>query len=288
MCQPNQIKIQLLFVRDCPLVAKVRSTIHNCLRKLHAGIAIEELVGDFQSPTLLVNDFDVTGEPPAAEGQAACRLDLPNEEQILAAMLGLPILTCDNEVETDILAAAFRTLLRFGNPVKMQALAREVGQEMDDIITHTKILQHRGHIQLDNEGAIVGAAGLSSIPTKHELSIDGMRLWAWCAFDVLGIFGSLQASGMVRSIDASTNDSLVLSFLNGVLQEADLMVFMADVPGVGSICNDWCSNVNFFRSKSSAEVWSQVNGVTGSLISAGNLAAAAREAWRRNVLRGKN
>jgi hypothetical protein len=158
------------------------------LGKLHADIAVEELVGDYHSPTLLVNGFDVTGEPPAAEGQAACRLDLPNEEQVLAAIRGLPVLSCDDAVETDILAAAFQTLLRSGERVKMQFLGQVVGWKTDDIIAHTKVLQRRGHIQLDDEGFIVGAAGLSSVPTKHDLLVDGRRFWAWCAFDVIGIF----------------------------------------------------------------------------------------------------
>jgi hypothetical protein len=83
---------------------------------------------------------------------------------------------------------------------------------------------------------------------------------------------------VARSVDPSTNDSLVLSFLKGVPQDMGLKVFMADLPESGSVCNDWCSNVNFFQSKLSAEAWIQASGVTGSLISAGNLAAVAREA----------
>jgi hypothetical protein len=50
---------------------------------------VEELVGDYTSPTLLVNGFDVTGHPRPPGGQTACRADLPTEEQILAALRGL-------------------------------------------------------------------------------------------------------------------------------------------------------------------------------------------------------
>jgi hypothetical protein len=105
---------------------------------------------------------------------------------------------------------------------------------------------------------------------------------------VIGIFGSLQASGVARSVDASTNDSLELSFLKGVPQDMGLQVFMVDVTEGSSACNGWCSNVNFFQSKLSAEAWIQVSNVTGSLISVGNLAAVAREVWCRCITRGKD
>ena len=40
---------------------------------------VEELMGDYNPPTLLVNGFDVTGRPRALEGVMSCRLDLPTE-----------------------------------------------------------------------------------------------------------------------------------------------------------------------------------------------------------------
>lgn len=86
MGQPTPPKIQLLSVADCPLVTKVRNTLTNCLAKTQIQTTVEELVGDYNSPTLLVNGLDVTGQPSAPEGQTACRLDLPTEEQILAAL----------------------------------------------------------------------------------------------------------------------------------------------------------------------------------------------------------
>lgn len=288
MGPPNQIKIQLLSVRDCPLTAKTRSTLNDCLEKIDADIAVEELVGDYHSPTLLVNGFDVTGEPPAAAGQTACRLDLPNEEQILAAIRGLSVLSCNDAEETDILVSAFQTLLHSGERIKVQDLSQEMDWKTDDLVARMKVLQCRGYIQLDEDGLVVGAGGLSLVPTKHELSIDGRRFWAWCAFDVIGIFGSLQASGLARSIDPSTNDSIVLSFVKGVPQDMYLKVFMANLPVGQSVCDGWCPNVNFFQSKSSAEAWIQASGVTGSLFSVGNLVPVAREAWYRYLVRRKH
>lgn len=170
----------------------------------------------------------------------------------------------------------------------MELLSQEMDRKTDDLLGRMKTLHHRGHIQLDYERFIVGAGGLSSVPTRHKISIDGRRFWAWCAFDVIGIFGGLQASGFARSIDPATKDSLVLNFVKGVPQDMGLKVFMADVPTRGSVCCDWCSEVNFFHSNSPAGAWIQANDVSGSLISVANLVAVAREAWCRHVIQKKD
>lgn len=61
----------------------------NCIAKTRIPVTIEELVGSYRSPTLLINGFDATGQPRAIDERTACRLDLPNEEQVLAAIRGL-------------------------------------------------------------------------------------------------------------------------------------------------------------------------------------------------------
>jgi hypothetical protein len=48
------------------------------------GENVVERIGDFPSPTILINGVDVMGVPMTTG--AACRLDLPSEERILAAL----------------------------------------------------------------------------------------------------------------------------------------------------------------------------------------------------------
>lgn len=93
MAQPTPIQVQLLCIPDCPLVEHVRSCLKSGLTQTGVHAVVEELVGDYASPTLLVNGFDVTGHPRPPEGQTACRADLPTEEQILVVLRGLSVLS---------------------------------------------------------------------------------------------------------------------------------------------------------------------------------------------------
>jgi hypothetical protein len=78
------VQIQLLHVPDCPLVDRVRATLRTSLAKTTVWVTIEEIEGPYPSPTLLIEGQDVTGRTAVAG--PSCRLDLPTEEQVLAAL----------------------------------------------------------------------------------------------------------------------------------------------------------------------------------------------------------
>jgi hypothetical protein len=81
---PGVARIQILHVPACPLVDRVRETVERVLARVGVPAELDELVGDYPSPTVLIDGRDVTGRP-LGEG-AACRLDFPTESQILAAL----------------------------------------------------------------------------------------------------------------------------------------------------------------------------------------------------------
>lgn len=78
------IRVQILRVPDCPLVGGLRSILDRCLSRSGLHVTVEEIEGPYPSPTLLVNGADPTGRPAAAG--PSCRLDLPTEDEILAAL----------------------------------------------------------------------------------------------------------------------------------------------------------------------------------------------------------
>lgn len=78
--------VQVRSLPHCPNIEQVRELVRRAAAAAGAAVLLEELVGDYPSPTVLVDGLDVTGAP-LAEG-AYCRLDLPTEGQIQAALQG--------------------------------------------------------------------------------------------------------------------------------------------------------------------------------------------------------
>ncbi len=80
----RDIRIEMLFVLDCPLVGDLRRLLDRCLSRNGLSAAVEEIEGPYPSPTLLINGVDAAGRPTALG--PSCRLDLPTEQQIRAAL----------------------------------------------------------------------------------------------------------------------------------------------------------------------------------------------------------
>jgi hypothetical protein len=79
------IEVELLSVDGCPHVDAARQLLKACVEQLQVRARIVEKVGAYPSPTIRVDGEDVMGSPLFAE--AACRLDTPTRDRVLAALL---------------------------------------------------------------------------------------------------------------------------------------------------------------------------------------------------------
>ncbi len=148
--------------------------------------------------------------------------------------------------------AAFKSLLCTGQHVTVGDLVASMNLDNSTVIGCVDRMRQGGYITVNSEGFIEGAAGINLAPTKHEITIEGRKFWTWCALDVLGIFGALNASGFARPSDPSCDEGIELQFIEGVPQNMNFTVFIADLSNGTSVCYDWCPNINFFVSRSSA------------------------------------
>jgi hypothetical protein len=76
--------VELRSVPDCPNVAATRTMLAACLVEAGVPVPVIERVGDYQSPSVLINGTDVTGADPS--GTPACVLRPPTAAQIRAAL----------------------------------------------------------------------------------------------------------------------------------------------------------------------------------------------------------
>ncbi len=78
------VSVKVLHVPECAHLDRVRSMIDQAITATGITGIIEEVVGNFASPTVLINGVDVTAR--SVEPGASCRLDLPTEAQVRAAL----------------------------------------------------------------------------------------------------------------------------------------------------------------------------------------------------------
>jgi len=180
-------------------------------------------------------------------------------------------------------AVAFQHLIRNSQPVTPEQLAEAGGFDLERTTSMLEELDRAGRIRRDGTGRVVGSAGLSVIPDRHQIELNGRTFWTWCAYDILGIFGALRADGDARSPSPPDLTVIELRFLGGRPRHADAVLFRP-AEDLMSRCNnvyeEWCPNSNLFASRKLAQAWADEHQLAGRVLSLEEASALATQEWR--------
>ena len=173
--------------------------------------------------------------------------------------------------------AGFKLLLDHGLPVELDDWAEAAGVDQETI--GDVLNRNAGRVQLDDQGRLLGIAGLTIEPSGHELDINGQKRWTWCALDAVGILGALEATGTIRSTDPRTGATVTIEFMDGQPQGGATIFVLGGYDG-GNIREEWCPLVNFFNTRSDAETWVQDNQLNGDILTVRQITGEASEMWQ--------
>jgi alkylmercury lyase len=178
--------------------------------------------------------------------------------------------TAASTTTDEVMAAAFRSLLRDERPPSAADLAADLGCDAAEVEAALGELERRGRIRRDEHGWILGSAGLSVVPTEHEVSLRERTVWTWCAKVALGVLGTVGTGGRVTSRCAQTGRPVQVDFDGPEPKASDLAVFWPSRE-FGDSCRSaveqLCPNINFFESAAAAETWTAAKDVPGEVLS---------------------
>ena len=80
------MEVELLLVPDCPNADAARAVLADGIGRWGPRVAVQERVGDYPSPTVLVDGIDVATGRRFEQGGAACRIDLPTVSNVVVAL----------------------------------------------------------------------------------------------------------------------------------------------------------------------------------------------------------
>lgn len=125
-----------------------------------------------------------------------------------------------SEVPERVLREAFQ-LIRAGRVATSGALEAHTGLASEEIHAALGELQAQGRIvHTADAGGVVGAFGLSLLPTPHLLALDGRQLFTWCALDAAGIPAGLGIDAAVRSQCCTCQQHLTIAYSAGTVTQA--------------------------------------------------------------------
>lgn len=152
------------------------------------------------------------------------------------------------------LRAPLLRLLARGEPAAIDALAAATGHTTDEV---RQALAASPDIEYDDTGRIL-AAGISLRPTPHHFTVDGTRLYTWCAMDTLVFPAILGRPAQVES-PCQTTGTLIRLVVEpdrvGSVDPATAVVSIVTPEDLTSIRTAFCNQVHFFASPEAAHPW---------------------------------
>jgi alkylmercury lyase len=176
--------------------------------------------------------------------------------------------------------AAFLRLYRDGAPVTAAMLASDLGRDEPAVRSDLDLLDSQGKLRR-LEGGVVGVGGLSLVPSRHEIVVDGRRFWTWCAYDAIGILAALGRGGVAISTSPVTGRRLEVRFAGAVPTDPEPAVFLANRSNCRSVVDDWCPLNNLFENAETARGWAAAEAVEGAVLGVVETAELGGERWRR-------
>jgi Alkylmercury lyase len=197
------------------------------------------------------------------------------------------ILEPPSDAQALIRTAAFRLLLAQHDVLSVEELVAATGIRREKLAGHLQELDRAGRIRRDQAGGVVGSAGLSVTKDRHEIELDGRTFWTWCAYDILGIFGALEASGTALS-PSPDGQTIELRFERGRPGSSDAVLFRPDdelMSCCENVYEEWCPNSNLFGDAETAREWAGERGIHGRVMSLLEASMLGAKEWADVVLR---
>lgn len=150
-----------------------------------------------------------------------------------------------------------------GEPVTIAQFAQALGASCEAAETLLKNSALSSLVHADEAGRVLGFFGLSVVPTSHHLTVEGRRLWTWCAVDTLFIPELLGARAEVESRDPEAGQTVHVTVSAAGIESADPsgVVLSMNSPQtweVTSACRimaSACHFISFFGSRAAGERW---------------------------------
>ncbi|HEX4826512.1 MAG TPA: organomercurial lyase [Candidatus Polarisedimenticolaceae bacterium] len=115
------------------------------------------------------------------------------------------------DVDVAVKLAIYHHFAETGSRPSPDDVGARIGTKRTEALAAYERLRQQRVLVLEGDGASIRMAPpFSGVPTQHVVEADGIRYYANCAWDSLGIPAALRKPALVRSRCEQTKDPLVL------------------------------------------------------------------------------
>jgi alkylmercury lyase len=177
--------------------------------------------------------------------------------------------------------SAFRSL-QDGQPVPIDAVAEDAGLSIADTHEAVRLVASVGMAQVQTD-AIIGMDGLTTHPTPHRMRLNGVDLWTWCAYDIVGIGAALRADVVGETTCGMCGRSIDL-FVNRGEPEPMRVIGWMPTESCANVMAEFCPSALLFCSPSHLDRWRMSSDRSkGVAMDIQALAVQGRSSWAELV-----
>jgi alkylmercury lyase len=148
--------------------------------------------------------------------------------------------------------AAFRQLLS-GRSALIETVADEAGLSSDAAREAVDLVVSVGMAEVD-DGMIVGMDGLTTRRTRHGLVLDGVELWTWCAYDIVGIAAAIGTEA-VGSTQCGACERPIEDLIRAGQPEESAAVGWLPDESCANVREEFCPSALLFCSPAHLDEW---------------------------------
>lgn len=136
-----------------------------------------------------------------------------------------------------------------------------------------------GRCELDRDGRIVGAHGITQNPTRHQIILVGGRHHTWCAFDAVGIPAALGIDATAATACPHCDTPISIRLVGGEpADDGSMVVWLPADPGEHLIA-DFCSQSNVFCTADHLNARLAGRSRNGQMVTVTGAADVGHETW---------
>jgi alkylmercury lyase len=133
-----------------------------------------------------------------------------------------------------------------------------------------------------DEGDVVGMDGLTTRPTGHRITLDGVDLWTWCAYDIVGIAAALGSDAVGTTTCGGCGREIAVQIRRGT-PDGDFVGWLP-AEACSNAMAEFCPSALFFCSREHLEAWRlETDAGPGEALDPLTLAERGRESRRQLV-----
>lgn len=173
---------------------------------------------------------------------------------------------------------AFNELLS-GRPVSLDEVAVAADLPRETVREAVQLVASVGMAELDGE-TIVGIDGLTTRETRHQMVLNGVALWTWCAYDIVGIAAALAADATGRTECGLCGRSIEVVVRKGQPDSNSTVGWLPDA-SCSNVMMEFCPSALLFCTRSHLDEWrkTQTGRTLGRALDVEALAKRGRADW---------